>query len=87
METDFLASGNHFVTLSHIFFKESFISISGNVFFSPKGWYSFSFRAFLPASENDYLNHREAYLKPLLLPLATIFFDFLDIPVNGSFSV
>ena len=29
------------------------------------------FRAFFPASENQYL-------------LATIFFDFFDIPVNGS---
>ena len=31
-----LASGNHFLSLSHIFFKESFIPISGDAFFSPK---------------------------------------------------
>ena len=31
-----LASGNHFLSLSHIFFKESFIPVSGDAFFSPK---------------------------------------------------
>ena len=34
--TDFLVSANHFVPLSHILFKESFIPISENVFSSPK---------------------------------------------------
>ena len=38
--------------------------------------------AFFPASKNHC--YSEAYLKPLLLILATIFFDFLDIPANGS---
>ena len=84
VETDFLASGNHFLPLSHIFFKESFIPISGNAFFSPKEQYCFLFRAFFPTIENHYLNYREAYSKPLLLLSATIFFDFLDISVNGS---
>ena len=36
VETDFLASGNHVLPLSYIFFKESFIPISRNLFFSPK---------------------------------------------------
>ena len=84
METDFLASGNHFVPLSHIFFKKSFIPTSGNVFFCSKERHCFLFRAFFPARQNHYSNYREAYLKPLLLLLATIFFDFLDVPVNGS---
>ena len=34
--TDFLVSAIHFVPLSHILFKESFIPISENVFSSPK---------------------------------------------------
>ena len=74
VETDFLASGNsgnHFLPLSHIFFKESFIPI-------------FLLKAFFPASENHYLNYCETYLRPLLPLLKTIFFDYLDIPVNGS---
>ena len=50
--------------------------------------YCFLFRAFFPVDENHFLNCREACLKPLSLLLATIFFDFLDIPANGSsFSV
>ena len=36
VETDFLARENHFLPLSHIFFKKFFIPISGKVFFSPK---------------------------------------------------
>ena len=62
--------------------------ISRKVFFSPKESYYFLFRAFFPACENHYLDYREAYLKHLQLLLAIIFFDFLDIRVNGSsFSV
>ena len=78
METDFLTNGNHFLPLSQILFKESFIQISGNAFFSPNEWYCFLFSAFFPASKNHY--YRKPYLKSLLLMLATIFFDFLDIP-------
>ena len=73
VETDFLASGNHFFPWSHIFFKKSFIPISRSDLFSPKEWYCFSFRAFFPASENRFLNYGEAYLKPLFLLLATVF--------------
>ena len=88
VEIDFLASGNHFLPLSYIFSIESFIPISRNIFFTPKESYCVLFRIFFPASEKHYWNYREAYLKPLLLLLATIFFDFLDIPVYGSsFSV
>ena len=36
METDFLAGGNHFLPLSQIFLKKSFIPFSGNAFFSPE---------------------------------------------------
>ena len=37
VETDFLASRNYFpLTLSDIFFKDSFIPVSGNAFFCPK---------------------------------------------------
>ena len=36
VETNFLASGNHFLPLSQIFLKKSFILFSGNAFFSPK---------------------------------------------------
>ena len=50
--------------------------------------YCFLLRLFFPASENYYLDYTEVYLKLLLLLLATIFFDFLDVSVNGSsFSV
>ena len=46
------------------------------------------FRPYFPAIGNYYLNYREAYLKLILLLLATILFDFSDIPVNLiSFSV
>ena len=89
METDLLASRNQFLSMTQIFFKESFIPVSGNAFFSPKEKLLFFilFRAFFPAIRNC-LNYREAYSKLLLLLLATIFFYFLDIPVNGnSFSV
>ena len=33
---DFVDGGNHFLLLSHTFFKEHFIPISGNAFVSPK---------------------------------------------------
>ena len=46
--------------------------------------YCFLFLAFFPASEIHYLNYREVYLKLLLLLLAIILFDFVDIPVNVS---
>ena len=85
VETDFLARGNHFVSLFHIFPKESFIPIGGNV------KYCFLFRAFFPAGENQYLNYRETYLKVLLVTIFFFFFALfylLDIPVSeSSFSV
>ena len=46
--------------------------------------YCFLPRTFFPASGNHYLNYREAYLKPLSLLLATIFFDFSYISGNVS---
>ena len=58
VESDFLASGNYFLPLSHIFFKESFIPISGNEFFSPKEQHCVLFRAFFPASEK-HLNYKK----------------------------
>ena len=36
VETYFLASENHFLLLSQIFFKESLIPVAGNVFFRPR---------------------------------------------------
>ena len=88
VEIDFLAGENNFIPLSHIFFKEAFIQISGNAFSSPKEQFCFLVRTFFSAGENHFLNYEEAYLKPLFLQLATIFLDFLDIIVNGSsFSV
>ena len=63
----------------------SFVPISWNAFFSPKGYYCFLFRALFPASENHYLNYRKAYLKPSLLLLAIMFFvEFFDFPINGN---
>ena len=41
-----------------IFFKESFIPISGNEFFSPKEQHCVLFRAFFPASEK-HLNYKK----------------------------
>ena len=72
METDSLASGNYFLPLSHVFFKESFIPISGNAYFCPKEQNCLLFKAFFSASEKHYLNYREAFSKPLLLLLATM---------------
>ena len=63
METDFLASGNHFLPSSQIFLKESFIPVSGNAFFNPKKRVCFLFRAFFHARGNRCFNYREAYLK------------------------
>ena len=59
-KTNFLASGNHFLSQSHIFFKESFITVNGNTFFIPKEQFCLLFSAFFLASENHYLNYREA---------------------------
>ena len=36
VDTDFMASGNHFMLLPLIFFKEPFIPVNRNAFFSPK---------------------------------------------------
>ena len=85
VETRFLASGNHFLPLSQIFFKEFFIPASGNTFFSlEEKVLFFLLRTLFSASGNHYLNYREAYLKLLSLLLATIFFDFSDISANVS---
>ena len=46
--------------------------------------YHFLFRAFLPVNGNYYLNYRKAYLK--FMQLATMFFDFSDIPADVSSS-
>ena len=43
----FLASGNQFLPLSQIFFKESFISVSGSAFFSPREHVLFLIQGFL----------------------------------------
>ena len=86
METDFLVSGNHFLPLSQIFFTEFFIPDSGNTFFSTKDS-EFLFRVFFPASGIHYLNYREACLKLLLLPFATILFDFqMFLSISAVFS-
>ena len=36
VETDFMTSGNHFISLPQIFFKEPFIPVNGSAFFSLK---------------------------------------------------
>ena len=88
VETDFFASGNVFLILSQIFFKESLILSIGSTFSVQKNKYRFLLRAFFPGCENYYSNYKEAYLKLLLLLLATILLDFSDILVNvSSFSV
>ena len=88
VETDFFASGNVFLILSQIFFKESLILSIGSTFSVQKNKYRFLLRAFFPGCENYYLNYKEAYLKLLLLLLAIILLDFSDILVNvSSFSV
>ena len=85
METHFLASGNHFILLPQIFFKEFFIPASGNTFFSPEEKVLFFTWYFFPTSGNYYLNYREVYLKLLSLFLAMIFFDFSDVPTKQFF--
>ena len=62
METHFLTSGNHFLSLSQIFFKDFFIPASGNTFFSPEEKALFFTYNFFPTSGNHYLNYTEAYL-------------------------
>ena len=76
-------SGNLFLPLSQIFFKEFFIPASETHLSVQKKKYCFLVRTFFPAGEN-YLNYREAYLRLLSLLLATIFLDLSDIPANVS---
>ena len=90
METHFLASGNRFLSLYQISSQEFFITASGNTFFSLEEEVLFFFylEFYFPATGSHYLNYRETYLKLLSLLLATIFFDFSDIPANiNSFFV
>ena len=75
VETNFLASGNHFLLFSLMFFKE----LVETHFSVQKKKYCFLFRLFFSASRNHYLNYREAYLKLLLLLLATAFFFIFQI--------
>ena len=84
METHFLASGNHFVPQSQIFFKEFFIPASENTFFSLEE--KVLFLLFLPAVETI-IWITEAYLKLLLLLLVRTVFDFSDIPAKAVFHV
>ena len=87
METHFLASGNHFLPLSQIFFKKFFFPTTGTRFFMPEEKYCFLLRTLFTAGGNHYLNYREAYSKLLSLLLATIFFDFLDVSAKAVFHV
>ena len=91
LKTDLiLASGNNFLPLSQMFLKESFILVNGNAFSAPSPPEKkcfFIFRSFFH-SGNHYVNYKEVYLKLIVLLLATIFFNFSDVSVNGSnFSV
>ena len=63
LKTDhILASGNHFLPLSQIFFKMFFIPASGKTFFSPEEKVLFfNLKTFFPTSGNHYLNYRKAY--------------------------
>ena len=89
METifDFLARrSNFFIQWKSIFQRMLHPDQWRRIFQSKRKNIVFLFRASFPTNGNHYLNYRqrEAYLKLLLLLLATIFFDFSDIPVNGS---
>ena len=77
VETNFMASGNHFMPLPQISFKEPFILVNGNAFFSPK--------------ENVFLfikNFLSCQWKPLLslfkTLITTILFYFSNISVSGN---
>ena len=77
VDTDFMASGNHFMPLPQIFFKEHFIPVNGKRFFSLK--------------ENVFLfikNFIFCQWKPLLslfeTLITTILFYFSNISVSGN---
>ena len=81
-----MASGNHFMPLPQIFFKEPFIQVDGNAFFSPKENVFLVIKSFLSASGNHYLRYKEAYLKLLLQPFYFIFPIFLSVGTDFLFS-
>ena len=81
-----MASGNHFMPLPQIFFKEPFIQVDGNAFFSPKENIFLVIKSFLSASGNHYLRYKEAYLKLLLQPFYFIFPIFLSVGTDFLFS-
>ena len=79
---------NNFLHCPRYFSRSSLSGLVEMDFSVENKKYCFLLRLFFPASENYYLDYTEVYLKLLLLLLATIFFDFLDVSVNGSsFSV
>ena len=92
LKTDFiLDSGNSFSSQWKPFssivtdiFQSSSSRLVETHFSGQKKKYCFLLRTFFLASGNHYLNYREVYLKLLSLLLATIFFDFSDIPANVS---
>ena len=81
-----MASGNHFMPLPQIFFKEPFIQVDGNAFFSPKENVFLVIKSFLSASGSHYLRYKEAYLKLLLQPFYFIFPIFLSVGTDFLFS-
>ena len=92
LKTDILASRNSFSSqwkpfssiASDIFQDVLHPGQQKYIFQSKRKSIVFCLELFCPASGNQYLNYREAYLKLLSLLLATIFFDFSDIPANVS---
>ena len=81
-----MASGNHFMPLPQIFFKEPFIQVDGNAFFSPKENVFLVIKSFLSVSGNHYLRYKKAYLKLLLQPFHFIFPIFLSLGTDFLFS-
>ena len=77
VETNFMASGNHFMPLSQIFFKEPFIPVNRNAFFSPKENVFLFIKNFLSCQWKLLLSLFETLI-------TTILFYFSNISVSGN---
>ena len=81
VETDCMASENHFMPLPQTFFKEPFIPVNGNAFFSPKENVLLFIKNLLFCQWKPLFTLKRSVFKTLI---TTILFYFSTISVSGN---